>query len=266
VSAGQRSAVRLFCISASLVVLSLSWGCASLGTLRSAAPDPESRLVLDAEEIEAYLSRAAREMRTGAFAESAGHFEQVLAQRTLSQARRVLALAGAFTAWHLAGEREPERAAARRFFRPDGMTVSARGDLLPRAAASELRGLRHVALRVVAAADAERKRAVAASSRNPIPLLAPSEAGETLGWIRCGRRLGGRYLIESDEERSVAAVPFILLRARCSEGGARRSFWFDLSLWYAFTATHLDGANPPIGFTRADAARVVTEEFGRAEL
>ena len=61
--------------------------------------------------------------------------------------------------------------------------------------------------------------------------------------------------------RDISALPSP--SARCDHGRGVRKFWFDLSLWYAFTGAHLDGAEPPMGFTKADAARVVTEEFGR---
>ena len=211
-----------------------------------------------------HFEQAARGLRTGSFAQSAAEFELLLAQPSLSHARRVLALAGVFTAWHLAGEQEPERAAARRFFRPMDLGLAEAQDSLPTAAARELRWLRHVALRVVAATDAEERRSVAASALNPIPILAPSEAGETLGWVGCGRDRKGRYLIESESEHTVRGVRYSVLAARCDEGRGRRKFWFDLSLWYAFTATHLGGANPPIGFSAEDAARDVTEEFGRS--
>lgn len=205
---------------------------------------------------------AERALRTGQFSESAANFEILLEQSNLAQDRRVLALAGLFMSWHLAGDREQERAAARRFFRPGTLAALPGKVAMSAEAASELRWLRHVALRVVAAADAEQRRNVASSPRNPIPLLAPSEAGETLGWIGCGRGRSGRYLIESESERTVRGVRYSLLSARCDAGRGVRKFWFDLSLWYAFTATHLDGAEPPMGFTKADAARVVTEEFG----
>jgi len=71
-------------------------------------------------------------------------------------------------------------------------------------------------------------------------------------------------MIETDEERQVRGVQYNVLGVRCNVGGQRRVFWFDLSLWYAFTASHLEGAAPPIGFSREDAARVVSEEFGRS--
>ena len=242
-----------------LVALLLLSGCASLPV--PGASDSLLVAPLSAEESRDHLDRGARLMRTGSFVEAAEHFERVLGGAELSRSHQVLALAGLFTSWHLKGDRVEERRAARRFFQPQFASLQSGDSTLPASAASEIRWLRHVALRVVAAADAETKRRVAASARNPIPLLAPSEAGETLGWIACGRDGEGYYMIESDEDRRVGGVEYNVLGARCSQGGRTRSFWFDLSLWYAFTATHLEGASPPIGFSRDDAARVVGQEF-----
>ena len=250
---------------------SLLWACVPvlalsicLSTSALAGSSGSDSVVSDDAVLDRFKA-AERALRTGKFSESAAKFESLLEQSNLAQDRRVLALAGLFMSWHLAGDRDQERVAARRFFRPGALAAGPGIGAMSSEAASELRWLRHVALRVVAAADAEQRRNVAASPRNPIPLLAPSEAGETLGWIGCGRDRSGRYLIESESERTVRGVRYSLLSARCDAGRGVRKFWFDLSLWYAFTATHLDGAEPPMGFTKAEAARVVTDEFGRSQ-
>ena len=215
---------------------------------------------MDEDLLYETFDRAARTMRIGAFEESAELFELALRQPGLSADRRVVALAGSFTAWHLLGDREGERRAARRFFRPTNFG-EAEGVKLSESAAAEIRWLRHVALRVVAAEDAETRRSVA-SPRNPIPVLAPSEAMETLSWVGCGASRERSYEVLSDEDRSARGGRFKVLRARCGATAPPRTFWFDLSTWDALMATHLSGTPPPIGFTEVDAARVVTEEFG----
>ncbi|MEE2828387.1 MAG: hypothetical protein VX498_04290 [Myxococcota bacterium] len=218
---------------------------------------------LSPAEVEEVLKRGRGLLASGAFAEAATILGPVAGSDGVPADRRVLALAAIFMAWHLEGNREQEREAARRFFRPRLLTGS-RDAALPAGAASELRWLGYTALRVVAASDAERRRAVAAGPGNPIPVLAPSEVGETLSWIRCGPRLEGSYRSVSVENRNRGGALYEVHRLRCNRGGGSRTMWFDLSLWYGFTATHLDGAEPPLGFTALDAESIVQAEFRKS--
>ncbi len=227
-------------------------------------PDPggESLPPLEQGAAETLLRDGQQLLAAGSYREASALFDRVADSADVAVDRRILALAGSFLAWHLDGDLDEERRAAGRFYRLQmgGGTSDAR---LPPNAAGELRWLRAVALRVVAAGDAERRLSVGAGPRNPIPVLAPSEAGETARWIRCGPRLRGRYTILKRQQRRVRGTEYEVLHLGCDSGPGRRSMWFDLSLWYAFTATHLDGAPPPMGFTRQDAARVVLAEFGK---
>ena len=247
-------------LSLCLVVTLL--GCGSSRGLVDTSPLSPGDSLSQAEAEEA-LDRGRGLLGSGSFVAAASAFERVAGSDQVSADRRILALAALFMAWHLEGNLEQEREAARRFFRPRLLTGS-RDTALPSGAAGELRWLGYTALRVVAASDAERRRSVAAGPGNPIPVLAPSEVAETVSWIRCGPGLEGSYRSVSVQNRDRGGSLYEVHRLQCSRGDGARTMWFDLSLWYGFTAAHLDGAEPPFGFTALDAERIVQAEFARS--
>lgn len=233
-----------------LLLLGLLAGCATLRGGTVPPPDLSDDPAILTVEARAYLAAERWE-------EAAVRFEKLLAGLEHEPRERLALTAAVFLTRSRLGDPVPERAAARDLLRA--------WEAVPDAALDpdldDVQRLVRRATLVGQAAAAEADPEFSAGPSNAIPVQGRNEEEFFLSRVRCGPdlasewRLGDRVLVDLYREK------YHRLSAACDGGDATREFWVDVSVWAALVAAAAEGADPPRGFTREEAQRLVAEEL-----